>query len=377
MANDISALEPFLFEAARIVPRELTGFIPSVTTDFNAKGVAVGDTVSTPVIPKPTVSTTSTANVWPTGNSTTAGKRTLTLEQEAEVSWHLTAEEERSLINGGNLNDTLSQMFQQGIRELVNPIEAYIATVAYQSANSAIGTAATTPFGSDLSDANEMKKALDDLGCPKTGRSLVINTDAGLNLRNLTQLTNANQAATDSTLRAGDLLPLSGLAIRESDGVQSHTKGTGTSYVTSGATAVDVEDIALITGSGTVLAGDVVTFAADSVNKYVIETGVTAPGTISLGAPGARVVIADANAMTIGANYTANVGLHKAGVAAVIRPTLQPESGAWEQSIITDPESGLSFLFVRVPQKGQTSWFMSVVYDAYAPNPEFIVNLMG
>jgi hypothetical protein len=55
---------------------------------------------------------------------------------------------------------------------------------------------------------------------------------------------------------------------------------------------VGVTDIALVTGTGTVLAGDVVTFAADSNNKYVVGTGVAAPGTISLNAPGAQVVIA-------------------------------------------------------------------------------------
>lgn len=46
------------------------------------------------------------------------------------------------------------------------------------------------------------------------------------------------------------------------------------------------------------------TFAADSVNKYVVNKGVAAPGAVQIGRPGARVAIPDANAMTIGANYT-------------------------------------------------------------------------
>jgi hypothetical protein len=58
--------------------------------------------------------------------------------------------------------------------------------------------------------------------------------------------------------------------IKESGQITTVTKGTGASYVTSGSTAVGVTDIALVTGTGTVLPGDVVTFAADANNKYVV-----------------------------------------------------------------------------------------------------------
>lgn len=78
-------------------------------------------------------------------------------------------------------------------------------------------------------------------------------------------------------------------------------KGTGTSYTTTTAGfAVGTTSIPLTAGSGTVVAGDSVTFAGDTT-VYVVKTGVEAPGTIELNAPGlVKAIPAAATAMTIG-----------------------------------------------------------------------------
>lgn len=70
---------------------------------------------------------------------------------------------------------------------------------------------------------------------------------------------------------------------------------------TSDATgyAIGTTSIPLITGTGTVVAGDMVTFAGDA-NKYPVATGIAAPGTIVLAAPGLRVALpAAATALSI------------------------------------------------------------------------------
>jgi hypothetical protein len=51
MANTLTALAPLLFSAARSVPRELTGIIGAVNTNYDDKGVAKGDTVTAAVAP--------------------------------------------------------------------------------------------------------------------------------------------------------------------------------------------------------------------------------------------------------------------------------------------------------------------------------------
>ncbi|CAB4202403.1 hypothetical protein UFOVP1367_13 [uncultured Caudovirales phage] len=82
--------------------------------------------------------------------------------------------------------------------------------------------------------------------------------------------------------------------------VTKSVKGTGTGYTSTNAGfAIGTTSIPVITGSGTILAGDKVTFAGDT-NEYEIATGVAAPGTIALASPGLIAAIpAAATALTI------------------------------------------------------------------------------
>ena len=108
-------------------------------------------------------------------------------------------------------------------------------------------------------------------------------------------------------------------------------KGTGTGYTTSAlGFASGTTVIPLITGTGTVLAGDTVQFAGDT-NFYVVTVGIAAPGSITIASPGLKVAIpAAATAVTItsGAQayrrVTSNLALAKQTyTSAEIRPDYQ------------------------------------------------------
>jgi hypothetical protein len=89
----------------------------------------------------------------------------------------------------------------------------------------------------------------------------------------------------------------------------------------------------------------------------VVNTGVAAPGTITIGAPGALVTIATANAMTIGNNYTPNVGFSRSAMQLITRTPqmpIGPDGKAMDMADdvimdITDPVSGITFPDRRVP----------------------------
>ena len=174
----------------------------------------------------------------------------------------------------------------------------------------------------------------------------------------------------------GDLLRQFGFAIRESAGITQHVKGTGASYVTSGATAAGVTDIALVTGTGTVLAGDVVTFAADSANKYVVNNGVAAPGVISLGRPGARIVIPTANAMTVGNSYTPNLAFERSAVVGVMRPPIIPANPLMTQTLISD-SLGMTYLLVQVVGDGMVTWRLHLAYGFKVVQSSHVCLLIG
>jgi hypothetical protein len=175
-----------------------------------------------------------------------------------------------------------------------------------------------------------------------------------------------------------------GFALRNSYPITQVTKGTGANYVTSGSTAVGVKDIALVTGTGTVLAGDVVTFAADANNKYVVGTGVAAPGTITLNDPGARVVIATANALTVGNSYTPNVAFARSAIQLITRPPampIGPDGRAMDMAddvmMVTDPISGITFEVAVYRQFMQLVYHVRLAWGAQAVKDEHIATLMG
>ena len=155
-------------------------------------------------------------------------------------------------------------------------------------------------------------------------RDRILNTTACTNLRQIANLYKVNEAGRADLLDQGVIDRLYGFGIRESAQVQSHTKGTGSSYLADLVAGFSVGDTSLHvdTGTGTILQGDVVTFAGDT-NKYVIGTGFAGngDGDIVLNPTGLRAALANNAAMTIGNNYTANIAMHRAAMELAIRVT--------------------------------------------------------
>lgn len=346
MANTLTRLIPDAYAAAREISREMTGFIPAVGNNFSDQRVAVDEAIVIPIAPA-----TTSANIVPSMTPSTAadqtiGNTTVTITKSKSASFAYTGEEQMGLGNGPGHLTIQAKQIAQAMRTLVNEVESDVAIAAQLGASRAFGTAGTTPFASDLSDTANILQILKDNGSPTGDLQMVINSTAGTKVRTLTQLTKANEANSDDPLRRGTLLDVHGFAIRESAQNVQFTNGTGSAYTTDTAGyAVGATVITLITGTGTVLAGDVVTFAGDT-NKYVVDTGVAAPGAITLAAPGLQVAIAaSATALTIGGDYAANVGFNRDAIQLVTRAPAMPEEGDLriDSTMITDPVSGLSF----------------------------------
>ena len=376
MANTLTALAPILFSAAQNVSNEPFGVVNNITTDFSDKGVAKGDNVVVPIAPIRTATDFVPGAVTIQGDDSVATTVLVTITGSKKVSWHLTGEQIRSLENGGDSKEWVRQLIAQGMRALRNLVEADACLAIKLGASRAFGTPTTTPFATDLSALTNLYKILKDNGAPMADLQCVFDTNAGLNLRNLGIIQQAYQAGSDAERRGGNLLRQFGFQLSESAGITQHVKGGGSSYVTSGSTAAGVKDVVLVTGSGTVLTGDVVTFAADANNKYVVNAGVAAPGTITLGRPGARVTIPTANALTIGGSYTANLAFEKSAVVGVYRPPLIPENPTIQQMKISDP-SGLTFLLLDIAQYGQRTWELHIAYGNKVVQSEHVAVLMG
>lgn len=374
--NIFTALQPVLYSAAQEVSNEPFGVISGIAASFDDKGVAIGDKVRIPVAPTRATDDYVPAMTTTAGDGATASNVEVEITDNKMVSWNLNGEQLRSLENGSTDGEWVRQMIAQGMRAIRNGAELSCAAAIKQGASRAVGTAGTNPFASSIDSIVDVRKVLFDNGAPMADLQLCINSTAGTAARKLGIIQQAYQAGNESERRSGDLLRQFGFMIRESAGIVTHTKGTGADYVTSGSTAAGIRDVALVTGTGTILPGDVVTFAADGTNKYVVSTGVAAPGTITLGRPGARVTIATANALTVGANYTPNLAFERNAVVGIMRPPVMPDNPLMQKTLISDT-NGLTYLLVMIAGDGMATWRLHLAYGFKVVQGEHVAILMG
>jgi len=384
MANTLTGLIPTLYNARDVVLRELVGLIPAVSSDMTFERAAVGQTVRSPVAPAATASDITPAVTPPNDGDQTIGSTDMSITKSRRVPIRWNGEERLGVDNNGaQFNIILRDQFAQAMRTLTNEVEADLAAL-HIYASRAYGTAGTTPFASSLADPAQLRKILSDNGAWTSDMQMVLDTSAGANMRTLAQLTKANEAADTSLLRRGVLLDIHGFAIRESGGIKTHTAGTGASGTTNNAGyAVGATTITLASaGTGTVLAGDVLTIAGDS-NKYVVVTGdadISNGGTVVIQAPGLRKAIAaSATNITLSAASTRSMAFDRGAIALATRAPALPAQGdsAVDRMLITDPISGLTFEVSMYAQYRQMQYEVALAWGVAAVKKEAIALLLG
>lgn len=380
MPNTLTGLMPTLYAALDIVSREMVGFIPAVAINAAPTGAAKGEVISIPVTP-----TAQTYDITPGQLPTDNGDQTIsTVNMEitkfkyAPVRWN--GEEQLGVNNAGVYNQILAGQFAQAMRALANEVDADLAAL-YKEASCAYGTPGTTPFESSIKDVAQVRKLLVDNGAPLTDLQLVVDTAAGANLRSLGQLTKANEANTDDTLRRGILLDMSGFAVRESGQIASHVAGsfTGDALVNNsggyekGATTIAVDGATAIA----LKAGDAVQFG-DAARRYIVAADASATP-ITIAKPGLFTAVADDTAVTAAAGYTANMAFDRNALQLIARTPAMPQGGdaADDTTAITDPVSGISFQVAVYRQYRQVRYEVGLAWGVKCIKPEHVAILMG
>lgn len=389
-ANTLTNLIGDLYAAIDVVSRELVGMIPSVARNASAERAAVGQLVVWPVTPKMGTFNVTPAMAIPEPADVTVENRNMTITKSKGVEFGWVGEEQRGLNASGVGYLTIQgDLFAQGIRTLVNEIEADLVAEAAAKAVVATGTAGTTPFASNVGDSAQVRKLLDDAGAPGSDRSLIIDTSAGAALRTLQNLTRVNEAGTTMTLRDGELLNLNGLSIKET-GQPHHVVAHGTAAnATTDATgyAKGATTITLASaGTGSIIAGDFISFAGDGT-KYRVVTGdadVSGGGTVVLAYPGLQQAIpAAATAITVarptaGAS-TRNIAFPRTAMQLAARAPALPVEGdaAIDRMLLTDPRSGLVFEVALYPGYRKIRAEVTMAWGVKAAKEEHIVALLG
>ncbi len=381
--NTISSIVPDIYEALDVVSRELTGLIPAVTMNASAERAGINQNIVVDVEPAGNVSNITPAMTVPDPTGQTSGSTVIQITKSRAAEFGFIGDDQKKLNTGPGYLSVRANKIAQAIRAVANEVESDLAGLQ-STFSRAYGTAGTTPFGTanDYTDASNVLKILKDNGSPQSDNQLVINTAAGANF--IGKQSAVNSAGTDSMLRQGVLLDLAGMPLRESAQIADFTAGTGTSATTDasgyavGATVLTLASA----GTGTLLAGDVVTFAGDS-NKYVITSGdadVSGGGTITLAAPGLRVAMSTATkAITVVASAARNMAFNRSALVLAARAPARPEEGdmAEDVIVITDPRSGLSMEFAMYKGYRKVRYEVGLAWGVKNIKPEHTALLLG
>lgn len=378
--NTLTNLIPRLYEGLDVVSRELTGFIPSVARSANAERAAVGQSVTYHIAPAMAAFNVTPAMAIPETDDRTVGNGALVITKSRGVNFGFAGEEVRGLNTGPGAVSVQANMFAQAIRTLVNEVESDLAVEAALGASRAYGAANAVLVASGLGDLAQIRKLLDDNGAPGSGRSFVMDTTNGASVRSNSNLTKTNEAGGSMGLRQGELLDVFNLSLKESGQVRRHTAGTsanavvGTAAYAIGATAITLA----ASGSGTIVAGDVITFDNDP-NKYVVVAGGTVGSaiTITIAAPGLRKAIgaSSSTGITITAAHAQNVAFSQDAIHLVARAPALPDGRdmALDRFMMIDPRSGLPIEISVYPGYRKVRYEAALAWGVKAVKTEHIV----
>jgi len=377
MSNTLTNLIPNVYAALDVVSRELVGALPGVMRDAKADRIASGQTLRIPQTPSNTTATYTPSMAVPSAIDQSIANASLTLSKNKYAGFSWTGEETYAMDQGPGFLNLEQQQIAQAFRVLVNEMENDVCDALAQGASRAYGTAGTTPFASNLGDSAQVRKILDDNGTPTSSRSLVINTSAGAALRTLGQLTKANEAGNTMTLRDGELLNLQGFSVRESAQINTATAGTGSGYLINEASGYAVGSTALTldTGTGTILAGDVITIGS---HKYVVASALAA-NVVTIAAPGLVAAVANNDAVTVNATSSRNLAFSSDALVLATRLPMFPTQGdlAIDNEIITDPRTGISFDLRVYPGDGMVLYRIHALWGWVVAKPAHSAILLG
>jgi hypothetical protein len=387
--NTITNLIPTIYEALDVVSRELVGMIPAVALSASAERAALNQTITAHIAPASTATDITPGVTPPNDGDQTIGNVQLSITKARRVPVRWAGEESLSLNAPGGLGraTVMKDQFIQAIRTLVNEMETDLSANSFLLASRAAGTQGTPPFSfsataSGFEALANTRQILVDNGAPPQELQMVLNTTHGAKLRAVGQLNNvAFTPGAERFVTQGVLMPLQGMDLRESGKIGgTFTKGAGTAYTSTAAGfAVGTTVIPLITGSGTVLAGDIVTFAGDT-NQYVVTVGIAAPGSITIQEPGLRQAIpAVATALTIVGNTVRNIAFHRNAIVLATRLPARPQEGdqAVDVTTITDPRSGITLEVALYKQYRQVQYEISVAWGVKMVAPRHTALLIG
>jgi hypothetical protein len=376
MANTFTEVIPKLLAQGLLALRQQAVLPRLVNRAYDTMAGEKGSTIDVPIPSAVAVGDVAPANTPPTTGDSAPTKAAIALDKWKEAAFYLTDKDMLEVMNG-----TIPMQASEAIKAIANQVDNDLFAL-YKVVFGFSGVAGTTPFSADLSAYLDARKEAARQLAPMDPRFVVIDPAAEANALSLRAFQDASFRGDTQGIINGQIGNKLGALWVMDQLVPTHTAGTAAGATTNSAGyAIGVKVVTLASaGTGTILIGDIFTFAGDA-QTYVVITGdasVADGGTVAF-EPALKVTIpASPVAITLKASHVTNLLFHRDAFALAMRPFSGADPlglGTYQSAI--DPVSGLVLRLEVTREHKRTRFSYDVLYGVKAVRPELAVRIAG
>lgn len=335
-----------------------------------------GSTIDVPIPSAITAQAVTPSYVPPDDAGISPTNVSIALDQWYEAPFFLTDKELLEVQEG-----TIPMQASEAIKAIANNVDAYLFAL-YAEVYGFAGTAGTTPFGTDLTEYLDARKVLNNQLAPMDPRYCVIDADAEANALGLRAFQDASFRGDADGIIRGQIGEKLGAMWVMDQNAPTHTAGTASGATTDAAGyAAGVSTVTLASaGTGTILVGDIITFA-NHAQTYAVTTGdsdVSNGGSISFTPALQTALPGSAQAITVKATHVVNLAFHRDAIALASRPFAGADPmGLGTFMSAVDPVSRLALRLEVSRQHKRTRFSYDILYGAQLVRPELASRLAG
>ena len=382
MSNTLTNVLPKLLAQGLLALREQSVMPRLVNVDYSNLAAQEGNVVNVPQpaaisVRTPTPSVTMNSNV-DSAPTTVA----VTLDFWREAPFQLSDSDYVSA-----RSRMIPMQASEAVKALANAIDDYIFA-KHVGIYGKSGTAGTTPFATNITQATDARKVLNQNLAPMQDRRVVLDPSAEANFLALSNILQTDQRGDQGGILQGLIGHKLGMDFYMDQNVPTFTPGTGwasgfIASTVSGAIGDTTLNIINATASGTIKVGDMFRLTADTANNYgyVVTAAATASSTVAVAisfSPALKTVVdTGATLVVVSIPYTANLAFHRDAFAWASRPLqdAMPVGNTFQADV--DPISGVALRLELSRQYKQTTFSYDVLGGAALVRAALAAKILG
>lgn len=379
MSNTItSELIPRIFAGGIDVLTEQFALVSRIRQDFSPDEKTKGDSVTFNKSTAQVVSDITPSNTAPSAVDSTFGYTKVLLNYWRGTRFNLNAQEQTRILT----DNWLPFQMKEAMRALAYDMNAKAFTTFDQNAYGTAGTAGTNPFASNTNPMVDAKDALDVQLCDPAGRFAILGNKEYNAALKLAQVANYINTGDQNGFRKGLFGNAFDIDTKLDVQRTSHVAGTGASWVLNGAQTAGTSSLAVHSGSGTMVVGDILTLQGEVAPYTYVVTTALASGVVVISPPlrqdhsdGDTVTVTGAST-TYSKSFVGDEGAMGLAIRAVPN-TLEGASMIGESLTMTDPRTRIPMTISFLPGYHLMQIEVSILYGTGILDPRRCVALLG